>query len=195
MRRSREEIQLRTSENVVEHNRAGRRSATTIACADNGDTVTLLEHALLGYLGVTVFAFSISGGILLFMTSLPMLFGHRPALQSPERDEQASIGEDVAVFPLAIPLLSGPGTITTILLLANQARANTSRIWILALVSAAVYLISWCLLYASERLIARLGEGKVRILTRVLGIVLAAVAVQYVLNGVGGYYQSLLNGQ
>jgi len=123
------------------------------------------------------------------------LFGHRPALQSPERDEQASIGEDVAVFPLAIPLLSGPGTITTILLLANQARANTSRIWILALVSAAVYLISWCLLYASERLIARLGEGKVRILTRVLGIVLAAVAVQYVLNGVGGYYQSLLNGQ
>ena len=124
-----------------------------------------------------------------------MLFGHRPALQSPERDEQASIGEDVAVFPLAIPLLSGPGTITTILLLANQARANTSRIWILALVSAAVYLISWCLLYASERLIARLGEGKVRILTRVLGIVLAAVAVQYVLNGVGGYYQSLLNGQ
>lgn len=150
-------------------------------------------HALLGYLGVTVFAFSISGGILLFMTSLPMLFGHRPALQSPERDEQGSIGEDVAIFPLAIPLLSGPGTITTILLLANQARANPNRIWVLALVSAAVYLISWCILYASERLIARLGEGKVRILTRVLGIVLAALAVQYVLNGIGGYYQSLLD--
>ena len=148
--------------------------------------------ALLSYLGVTVFAFSISGGILLFIASLPMLFGHRPALQSPERDEQGLIGEDIAIFPLAIPLLSGPGTITTILLLDNQAGANLSLIGTLALVSAAVYLVSWCILFGSERLIARLGEGKVRIITRVLGIVLAALAVQYVLNGVGGYYESLM---
>jgi multiple antibiotic resistance protein len=121
-----------------------------------------------------------------------MLFGQRPGLHSPERDEQGSIGEDIAIFPLAIPLLSGPGSITTILLLANQARANVRLIWILALVSAAVYLISWCILYASERLISRLGEGKVRIITRVLGIVIAALAVQYVLNGIGGYYESLM---
>ena len=75
-------------------------------------------------MGITVFAFSISGGVLLFIAALPMLFGHRPGLQSPERDEQGSIGEDIAIFPLAIPLLSGPGTITTILLLGNQAGAN-----------------------------------------------------------------------
>lgn len=149
-------------------------------------------HALLSYLGVTVFAFSISGGILLFVASLPMLFGHRPALQSPERDEQGSIGEDIAIFPLAIPLLSGPGTITTILLLANQADANLRMIATLALVSAAVYLLSWCILSISEPLIAYLGEGKVRIVTRVLGIVLAALAVQYVLNGIGGYFESLM---
>ena len=61
-----------------------------------------------------------------------------------------------------------------------------------ALVSAAVYLISWCILYGSERLIAWLDEGKVRIVTRVPGIVLGAIAVQYVRNGVGGYYQSLI---
>lgn len=149
-------------------------------------------HTLLSYLGVTVHAFSISGGILLFVASLPMLFGHRPALQSPERDEQGSLGEDIAIFPLAIPLLSGPGTITTVLLLANQAGANLSLMGTLALVIAAVFITSWCLLFASERLIARLGEGKVRIITRVLGIVLAALAVQYVLNGVGGYYASLM---
>ena len=148
-------------------------------------------HALLSYLGVTVYAFAISGGILLFIASLPMLFGQRPGLQSPERDEKGAIGEDIAIFPLAIPLLSGPGTITTILLLANQAGANLTRIGTLALVSAGVYLISWCVLYGGERLMARLGEGKVRIITRVLGIVLAALAVQYVLNGVGGYYEWL----
>jgi multiple antibiotic resistance protein len=148
---------------------------------------------LLSYLGVTVYAFAISGGILLFVVSWPMLFGHRPGLQAPERDEQSTIGEDIAIFPLAIPLLSGPGTITTVLLLANQAAGDTSRMGMLAVIIAVVYLISWCVLYAGDRIMARFGEGKVRILTRVLGIVLAALAVQYVLNGLTGYYDSLVN--
>src|SRR5713226_8380653 len=147
---------------------------------------------LLSYLGVTVYAFAISGGILLFVASLPMLFGQRTGLQAPERNEQGTIGEDIAIFPLAIPLLSDPGTITTVLLLANQAAADISRMAILAVIIAVVYLIAWCVLYAGERIMARLGEGKVRIITRVLGIVLAALAVQYVLNGLTGYYDSLI---
>jgi multiple antibiotic resistance protein len=61
----------------------------------------------------------------------------------------------------------------------------------LAVIIAVVYLISWWVLYAGERIMARFGEGKVRIITRVLGIVLAALAVQYVLNGLTGYYDSL----
>jgi multiple antibiotic resistance protein len=149
--------------------------------------------ALLSYLGVTVHAFAISGGILLFIASLPMLFGQRTRLQSPEREEHGTMGEDIAIFPLAIPLLSGPGTITTALLLTNQAQADPSRMGILVVVSAAVYLISWSVLYAGERLMAGFGEGKVRIITRVLGIVLAALAVQYVLNGLTGYYDALIS--
>jgi len=143
-------------------------------------------------IGVTVYAFAISGGILLFIASLPMLFGQRPGLQAPERNEQGTIGEDIAIFPLAIPLLSGPGTITTVLLLTNQAALDTARTAILVAIIAAVYLIAWCVLYAGERIMARLGEGKVRIITRVLGIVLAALAVQYVLNGVAEYYGFLV---
>ena len=148
---------------------------------------------LLSYLGVTVYAFAISGGILLFVVSWPMLFGHRPGLQAPERDEQGTIGEDIAIFPLAIPLLSGPGTITTVLLLANQAVADASRMAMLTVIIGVVYLISWCVLYAGEQIITRFGEGKVRSITRVLGIVLAALAVQYVLNGLTGYYDSLIH--
>jgi MarC family membrane protein len=148
---------------------------------------------LLSYLGVTVHAFAISGGILLFVASWAMLFGQRPGLQAPERDEQSTIGEDIAIFPLAIPLLSGPGTITTVLLLANQAAGDVSRLGMLAVIIAVVYLISWCVLYAGDQIMARFGEGKVRIITRVLGIVLAALAVQYVLNGLTGYYDSLIN--
>jgi multiple antibiotic resistance protein len=148
---------------------------------------------LLSYLGVTVDAFAISGGILLFVASLPMLFGQRPGLQAPERNEPGMVGEDIAIFPLAIPLLSGPGTITTVLLLTNQARANFPRLGALAFIIAIVYLIAWCVLNAGERLMQRLGEGKVRIITRVLGIVLAALAVQYALNGIAGFYESLVS--
>jgi len=148
---------------------------------------------LLSYLGVTVHAFAISGGILLFVVSWPMLFGHRPGLQAPERDEKGMVGEDIAIFPLAIPLLSGPGTITTVLLLANQAVSDVFRMVLLAMIIAVVYVISWFVLYGSERIMMRFGEGKVRILTRVLGIVLAALAVQYVLNGLTGYYGSLIH--
>jgi multiple antibiotic resistance protein len=93
---------------------------------------------------------------------------------------------------LAIPLLSGPGTITTILLLTNQPHAGIFRLAILAAIVAAVFLIAGCVLYAGERIMARLGEGKVRIMTRVLGIVLAALAVQFILDGIAGFYESLI---
>jgi multiple antibiotic resistance protein len=56
-----------------------------------------------------------------------------------------------------------------------------------------VFFVSWLVLHAAERIVTRLGEGKVRIMTRVLGIILAALAVQFVLNGIGGFYQSVLN--
>ena len=83
---------------------------------------------LLSYLGVTIHAFSISGGVLLFATALPMLFGHRGGLQAPEREERPTAGEDIAIFPLAIPLLSGPGTIASILLLTSQANGDIRRL-------------------------------------------------------------------
>lgn len=150
-------------------------------------------RGLLSYLGVTVYAFAISGGILLFIASLPMLFGQRTGLQAPEHNEPGMIGEDIAIFPLAIPLLSGPGTITTVLLLTNEPTPNWPRMAILAGIIAVVYVIAWCVLYAGERVMVRLGESKVRIITRVLGIVLAALAVQYVLNGLSGYYATLID--
>lgn len=151
----------------------------------------LLGRWLLSYLGVTVHAFAISGGVLLFVAAWPMLFGHRPGLQAPENNRRSAVDEDIAVFPLAIPLLSGPGTITTILLLTHQPTANQARVAILVAIVAVVFVIAWAVLYTADRIMARLGEGKVRIMTRVLGIILAALAVQFVLNGIAGFYESL----
>jgi multiple antibiotic resistance protein len=159
-------------------------------------TVTLFfllaGRAALSYLGVTVHAFAISGGILLFATALPMLFGQRPALQSSERNQPGMADENIAIFPLAIPLLSGPGTITTILLLTDQARGSPRRLAVLMMATAIVYLLTLLVLYSGEWLMTHMGEGKVHIISRVLGIVLAAVAVQYVLNGITGYYNLLV---
>lgn len=160
-------------------------------------------RAVLSYLGVTVHAFSISGGILLFVAAMPMLFGQRGGLQAPEGKERGAramagrergaqtAGQDISVFPLAMPLLSGPGAIATILLLTSQAGGDLQRLVAIGVAIAIVFLVSFVSLYLGARLIRRVGEGGVHIATRVMGIVLAALAVQYVLNGVTGYYQLL----
>lgn len=150
-------------------------------------------RALLSYLGVTMHAFTVSGGILLFLIALPMLLGQRSSLQSPADSERSSGGEDIAIFPLAIPMLAGPGTIATVLVLTTQAGGDVWRLVALAVTLCCIYLISWPILHAGDRLITRMGEGKVGIITRVLGIILAALAVQYVFNGITGYYDSLAN--
>lgn len=153
----------------------------------------LAECVLLSYFGVTMHAFAVSGGVLLFLLALPMLFGQRSSLQSPEGVERSSAGEDVAIFTMAIPMLAGPGTIATVLVLATQAGGDVRRLGALVATLGCIYLISWPILHASDRLITRMGEGKVGIITRVLGIILAALAVQYVFNGVTGYYDSLIS--
>jgi len=152
----------------------------------------LAGRAMLSYLGVTVHAFAISGGILLFATAMPMLFGQRGGLQAPERRERGSVGQDISVFPLAIPMISGPGVIATILLLTSQAAGDPRRLAAVGLAITLVFLVTFVSLYLGGRLITLLGEGGVHIATRVMGIVLAALAVQYVLNGISGYYSLLL---
>ncbi len=152
----------------------------------------LAGRVLLSYLGVSVNAFAISGGILLFITALPMLFGERPGLQAPEPGEHSTAGENIAIFPLAMPLLTGPGAIASILLLSIRAGTEVPYLVLLALAIMLVYLIALVVMAVGDRLLIRLGEGKVHIISRVLGILLAALAVQFVLNGITGYYRSLV---
>ncbi len=158
----------------------------------------------LQYLGVSVSAFSISGGILLFATALPMLFGQRGSLQSPERGEStaaayrarrpksesnAADGSDIAVFPLAIPLLSGPGTLTTLLVLTSQA-GSWPRLTGVGLALIAVFVLAAFVLRIGDKVMGMMGQSGVHVITRVMGIVLAALAVQYVLSGVSGFLHS-----
>lgn len=151
----------------------------------------LAGRPLLALLGVSVHAFAISGGILLFATAMPMLFGHRPMLQGPERGEYGRQGDDVAVFPLAIPLLCGPGAIASVLLLSNRAQFQALHVLGLVGTAVAVYAVTWLVLRVGDLLMQRLGEQRIHIVTRVLGLILAALAVQFVLDGITQYYQTL----
>jgi multiple antibiotic resistance protein len=150
-------------------------------------------RALLTSLGITVPAFSIAGGILLLLVAIDMLFARiSRSRATPEEELEARTSADISVFPLATPLISGPGAIVTVVLSMSQASGNWGEI---AAVLISILLCLACC-YVSMRLstilLRVLGETGVHVVSRVMGIVLAALAVQFVLNGVSGYYQHAL---
>lgn len=149
-------------------------------------------RAFLSYMGVSVQAFAISGGILLFVMAFPMLMGQRSQIQVRSQSEAHTAVTDVAIFPLTIPQLAGPGTIATVLLLSTQVGQDWSRLALLASIIVLIYLIAWPTLFMAERIMHLLGEDVIHIITRILGLVLAALAVQYILNGLAGFYQTLI---
>jgi multiple antibiotic resistance protein len=140
---------------------------------------------LLGALGISLDAFRVAGGVLLFRIAVDMVY----AQQERETEEEAAESRtrrDITVFPLAIPFIAGPGTLTSVMILAAQARGVA---WGLpAVLGMAVLVLA--LTYVAFRLagpLARLlGKTGVNVISRVLGILLAALAVQYVADGVRG---------
>lgn len=104
----------------------------------------VVGRPLLNYLGITLSAFLIAGGILLFLIAIDMLFA-RPtgAKRTEEEEREAAHAENPAVFPLAIPMIAGPGTIATVMLLVNLARNDGPRLVIVAIACAAALFITW----------------------------------------------------
>ncbi len=146
----------------------------------------LIGRPLLNYLGITLAAFLIAGGILLFLIAIDMLFA-RPtgAKRTEEEERDAALRENPAVFPLAIPMISGPGTIATVMLLVNLAHNDGMRLLTVFIACAAALVITWLFMRGAARYQHLIGMTGIHVVTRVLGIILAALAVQFVLNGLG----------
>jgi len=144
----------------------------------------LFGDAVLGFAGISMPAFRIAGGILLFLTALDMLFERR----TKRREGQTQTGEnDPSVFPLAIPLIAGPGAIATMILLAGQRSGDWGWIATVHAVMAAalaVTFLSFLLAGPIERLLGPVGTN---VVTRILGMLLAALSVQFVLDGLAAY--------
>lgn len=146
-----------------------------------------LGEAVLGFIGISMDAFRIAGGILLFLTALDMLFQRRQARREDNAAEgQAEHHDDPSVFPLSLPLIVGPGAITTVILLAGEAQ-GLADMGAIAGVIIAVLVIVLLAFLAAPAIERALGKTGLNIVTRVLGMLLAALAVQFVLDGLRGF--------
>ena len=139
----------------------------------------LLGEAVLGFVGISMSAFRIAGGILLFLTALDMLFERRTKRREDQAEEDLP---DPSVFPLAIPLISGPGAIATMILLTGQARDWTGVLGVHLVMGAVVALVLAMFMLAPiiERALGKIG---ITVVPRLLGMLLAALSVQFVLDG------------
>ena len=140
--------------------------------------------AILDYFGITTSAVRICGGILLFIISLELLYGRATGTETSSREERlAEEKEDVSVTPLAFPLLAGPGAIATTLVFAGQVNSTLSC-FILVAGAAIVFAFVYLVFHWAEVLAEIIGPLGMKIVTRTMGLLLAFIAVQYVIDGI-----------
>jgi len=144
----------------------------------------LLGEPLLRTMGISLSAFRMAGGIMLFMIALDMVFERR----TERREERAKEiegtpeAEDISVFPMAIPMIAGPGSIASIMLLSARADGTVEGLVVLSAMTA-VILLTLVALLAAGSLMKLIGAKLEAMITRILGVILAALAVQFVLDG------------
>ena len=148
----------------------------------------LFGEGLLGALHIELNSFRIAGGIMLFVIALDMVFEKRTQRREERADKiiaqnaQTPEVEDVSVFPMAMPMIAGPGSIATIMLLTQRAQGTEQTLVVLAAL-AAVMLLTLGALAAAGPLMRLLGTRVEAVITRLLGVLLAALAAQYVIDG------------
>ncbi|MEP3438181.1 MAG: MarC family protein [Hoeflea sp.] len=157
----------------------------TITAAGILAVFAIAGASLLSLLGISLGAFRIAGGILLFWIAFEMIFEKRHERQ--EKSAERAITKDhisnVAVFPLAIPLIAGPGAISAVILLAGSFYAPVERAGLIGVILAASVVL-FAFLVIAERIDQFLGDTGRTILTRLLGVILAALSVQFVVDGI-----------
>src|SRR5271155_6049696 len=173
----------------AERRTMARRSALTCA-------IVLSAFAIAGSLifkmfGITLPAFKIAGGIILLQIGLDMLQGKQsPQKSSAEEQQEGTEKSDASIIPLGMPMLAGPGAISTVMVLVGESHS----IWQHGVIYATIVLtafVSYLILSGADRVRGYLGETGIRILMRLMGLLLVALAVQFVANGLTDF--GLLN--
>ncbi|WP_281982856.1 MarC family protein [Thalassorhabdomicrobium marinisediminis] len=168
---------------------AKRRAIGIRACAVSIAILfvfSLAGNDILEFAGISMPAFRIAGGILLFLTALDMLFERRQKRREDRAEEDDLDEDDPSVFPLAIPLIAGPGSITTIILLVGQTDNTVGYAAVMGVLLGIMAMV-FVMFLASTRIERMLGKTGITIITRLLGMLLAALSVQFVLDGLSSF--------
>ncbi|HON81053.1 MAG TPA: NAAT family transporter [Methanoregulaceae archaeon] len=157
----------------------------------------LIAFALMGGLilqvfGITIDAFRIGGGILLFVIGMEMVYARtsRTKLTATEKYESME-AEDISVTPLAIPMIAGPGAITTIIVLVSEAAGSFPDIAMIIISILAAVLLTYLMMIRSDTIVSRIGQKEFRAINRLMGMLLIAIAVQFVINGLVSAFPAL----
>ena len=174
---------------LTEHLDLGNRKAVA-RDSIRYSVIILLIFALLGAIilqlfGISLEAFRIAGGILLFGIGMEMIYAKtsRTKLTATEKYESID-AEDVAMIPLAFPMITGPGAITTTLVLMNETGGQWINIAIVILAIVTSLVITYLMMINSDKIVKRIGQREYRAINRLLGMLLIAIAVQFVITGV-----------
>ena len=163
-----------------------RRATARRACIAAG--ILLIVFAAAGNLifrafGITLPAFRIAGGAILWLVAMDMLRVERRTQESEAEIDEGIRKDDVALTPLAMPMLAGPGAISTVMVLSGQARTPARAAVIYASIVVTL-VISWVMLRVGDRVMSRFGQTGIRVIMRIMGLMLAAVAVQFIVTGI-----------
>ena len=151
--------------------------------------VTLLTFAAAGgvifkVFGITLGAFRVAGGVLLFLLALDMMRATPSKVRQTKEEEEEGAGkDDVALVPLTIPMLAGPGAIATTMVCISNARGKVVEQLVVGAVIVVTGLLTWLILRSALLVERRLGTAGLNVLTRVMGLIVAAVAVQFIVGG------------
>lgn len=156
-------------------------------------TAALLGDRILDFFSISIPSFQVGGGILLILIAISMMHAKQSdTSQTKEEAIAAADREAIAIVPLSIPLLAGPGAISSMIIAAQQSGSIWGHLF-LALPIAAISLLIWITLRLSTRIARRLGTIGINIVTRLMGLILAAMAVEFIAHGLAGLFPKLVS--
>ena len=151
---------------------------------------TLMGDIIFKIYGITIDAFMIAGGILFFKTSFNMIEAKTPRSSStPQETEEAGAKEDIGITPVGIPIIAGPGAITSVMLLSSQVSTTSDKIIIYINIFITLSL-TYFILKVGKKISKRIGTTGIRIIQRVMGIVLLVISIQFIINGFENIFKS-----
>ena len=168
---------------MEEHERKRIVHTTPVAVAVVLVVATLLGKPLLNFFGVSIASFKVGGGILLLLMAISMMQArHGQSRQTPEEAEEAEEKESIAVVPIAMPLLAGPGAISTVIIYAD-ASFQPVHISLIIISALLVAFLTWLALRVAIPVSSMMSKTGINIATRLMGLLLAAIAVEFVTSG------------